>query len=373
MGSDKKAESATPPSLRGGPGARAWRELRETYVKEGIVLVLGAGVSKDSGIPSWDGLLENLLEKLNERADQPTVERLRNHDMSLPMVASVIEQRFGRDRKDFVEDVRKALYRDFSYFDRVRKRRDAFVRDVRRTNSTLHAVCTLCAVKGEPRSIYVSNPRIGAIVTFNIDQLVQSYIRSRFSNTLPSGERPKLVRTVERASAGPHAQSKSKEGAFVPRRINIYHLHGYLRFDHGAGEPGKETNKITLTEQDYFDVFNDPMSIFNYTFLHLLREWTCLFIGLSMQDENIRRLLHYSAKERMESLRAEGRDPKKVQEKWIRHFAILRQEGSDVDKAREESLRLLGTKVLWVEEYPEIAAELELMYKGTGDDWGAVS
>lgn len=118
--------------------------------------------------------------------------------------------------------------------------------------------------------------------------------------------------TVERASAGPYAQSESERGSFVPRRINIYHLHGYLRFDKKAGEPRKETDKITLTEQDYFDVFNDPTSIFNYTFLHLLREWTCLFIGLSMQDENVRRLLHYSAKERMESLMAEGQVPRRV-------------------------------------------------------------
>ena len=373
MGNDNGAERPTQSSPRRGSGAGAWEDLRGKYEEEGIVLVLGAGVSKDSGIPNWGGLLGNLLERLNKRAQQPTLASLRKHDMSLPMIASVIERRFGeQDRKAFVEKVRKALYRDFLYREGISDR-EAFVDHVRTTNGTLHAVCTVCAVKGEPAETYVSNPRIGAIVTFNLDQLVQSYIRSRFSDDArPRKERVKLVRTVERASADPHAQSKGRQGVFIPRRINVYHLHGYLRFDSGAGEPRKETDKITLTEQDYFDFFNDPMSIFNYTFLHLLREWSCLFIGLSMQDENIRRLLHYSTKERMESLRAEGRDPAKERKKSIRHFAILRREGSDVDRAREESLRLLGTKVLWVKDYSEIAVQLRAMYEEAGDDWGAV-
>ncbi|HEU0079649.1 MAG TPA: SIR2 family protein [Longimicrobiaceae bacterium] len=47
-----------------------------------------------------------------------------------------------------------------------------------------------------------------------------------------------------------------------------------------------------FTEQEYFDFFNRPTSIYNYTFLHLLREFPCLFIGLSLKDDNIRRLLH---------------------------------------------------------------------------------
>ena len=46
---------------------------------------------------------------------------------------------------------------------------------------------------------------------------------------------------------------------------------------------------MVLTEQDYFDVFNDNTRLFNYTLLHLLREHSAVFVGLSLQDENLHR------------------------------------------------------------------------------------
>lgn len=77
-------------------------------------------------------------------------------------------------------------------------------------------------------------------------------------------------------------------------------MHGFLRFDQAARDLSKNApDAAVLTEQDYFEFFNDPMSLFNYTFMYLLREPPCLFIGLSMQDENIRRLLYFSRMERM--------------------------------------------------------------------------
>jgi hypothetical protein len=78
--------------------------------------------------------------------------------------------------------------------------------------------------------------------------------------------------------------------------MSVYHIHGYL-------PPTREpAERVVLTETDYFDVFAEPLGAFTYTFLYLLREFSCIFIGLSMRDDNLRRLLYYSARERLSSM-----------------------------------------------------------------------
>ena len=127
---------------------------------------------------------------------------------------------------------------------------------------------------------------------------------------------------------------------------------------------------VGLTEHEYFDFFNAPTSLFNYTFLHLLREYSCLFIGLSMQDDNIRRLLHYSKQERVRALLDEGKSWKKADSKTLRHFAVLkRSESGVVDRLTESSLKRLGTRTLWISDYGEISLRLADMYEVAGKKW----
>jgi hypothetical protein len=155
-------------------------------------------------------------------------------------------------------------------------------------------------------------------------------------------------------------------------------MHGYLHFD-----PGEQNRKrdaveaVVLTEQDYYDFFNQPNSMFNYTFLYLLREYTCLFIGLSMEDENIRRLLHYSKLERLIALaRKSGTSVEaliKKDEKIIqavgRHFTILlHSKDPQVDCAKEETLRPLGVNILWINRFSEIPSHLQDLYESIPED-----
>jgi hypothetical protein len=250
------------------------------------------------------------------------------------------------------------LYRTFPFFpDGVSKgNRREFVRYVKENNPTLHAVATFCAVPNGGTGRYEPNPLIRGIVTFNLDAVLQAYVYARFEK--------RLLRTIERASASSNAS-----------KINVYHMHGFLRFDQSAGDLSKEApDTVVLTEQDYFNFFNDPTSLFNYTFLYLLREATCLFIGLSMQDENIRRMLHLSKLERVRALTSEGVSASDARAKSLRHFAILQHNRvSCVDKAIEDSLLPLGTRVLWVDEWAEIPERLRVLYESTGNDWSIVS
>ena len=62
-----------------------------------------------------------------------------------------------------------------------------------------------------------------------------------------------------------------------------------------------------------------------------------------MQDENIRRLLHYSISDRYGGALMSSRMK-------LRHFAILPHTNSpQIDELTEQSLGRLGTRTLWVD------------------------
>ena len=150
-------------------------------------------------------------------------------------------------------------------------------------------------------------------------------------------------------------------------------MHGFLRFDQGRGDLTKEApDAVVLTKQDYFDFFNQPTSLFNYTFLYLLREFPCCFIGLSMRDDNIRWLLHYSKLERYQALQHEGVvNASALRLKLARHFAVLGHSSQRViDEAIEQALRPLGVRVLWVDDFAALPAQLSALY-GSADEWKA--
>ena len=358
--------------------------LKEVYTQGGVALVLGAGVSRDSNIPSWNDLLKAMVKKCIGGTDNNTFTQLTRNNLSLTAIASLLEQHC-ESRRDFVQVVRETLYDDFPFKNRKvdKYTRGEFVRFIRKgevqnefkkqgvkykPNPTLRSIGALCTVRRMERSKAgkmvprnFANPRVKAIVTLNMDALLQTYV-SAFSTK-------HLVRTVERPSAEPFAET-----------INLYHMHGYLHFDVTEKSHRRDSaESVILTEQDYYDFFNQPNKMFNYTFLYLLREHPCLFIGLSMQDENIRRLLHYSKLERMQALANKRgisierlRGNKTLMEKGIkRHFAVLlRNKNPKVNTAMEDTLGALGVRVLWLKSHVRIRELIKTLYTSIPEDGG---
>jgi hypothetical protein len=201
----------------------------------------------------------------------------------LPAIAGMLKGECPKDTS-FAEVVRKCLYETYpkEFYNINGDNKKGFIEYVQKYNSTLRACAALCATPDGSSLSFKKNSLIHGIINFNLDAVFRSFVLARY------GGSPLIVRTIERPS-------KSSD----PLKISVYYMHGFLRFDSKAGNLRKEAHdKLVLSEHEYFDFFNNPNSLFNYTFLHLLREHSCLFIGLSMQDDNIRRLLYYSAKER---------------------------------------------------------------------------
>ncbi|MEU4295682.1 SIR2 family protein [Kribbella sp. NPDC026596] len=344
------------------------RLLKNAYRRRGVFLVLGAGVSFASGLPAWQELLHRLFSSCYPDPDPALFVKLTQAGMPLTVLASLLEETARNrgavqaPRETFTELVRQSLYRDFEWFpDGVSREREAeFANTTDIQNTTLRAVSAFCVSRSHDNGAFVPNPQVKGVVTFNLDALLQNHSLAKYCAEPP---RKRILRTVERPSAGSRSD-----------KISVYHVHGYMRFDRQAADLRKNApDQMVLTEQDYFDAFNDPTRLFNYTFLHLLREHSAVFVGLSMQDENLRRLLHYSKMERRRALVAEGMAASRIRRRVVRHVALmLRSPDPDITRAYELTFTPLGVRVLWLRSHDEIPDYLEAVYSASGEAWSDV-
>jgi len=281
-------------------------------------------------------------EKCFEPDGRALVEQLINAGMTLPTIAGILESK-RPNNVPFLELLSDAIYRNFPFHEVINetRQRHKLVKFVQDSNPTMRAVAALCAQQHSPIE-FAANELIRAVVNFNVDSVLRTFARSRYGTS--------LFRTIESAS-------KLGKIGLIP----IYHMHGFLKFYRSDRQDDDEEVRCVFTEGEYFDFFNRPNSLFNYTFLYLLREFNCLFIGMSMTDENIRRLLHYSTSERRQ--RAIQRGESSPERLALRHFCILKKSGSTrIDELTDISLRRLGTRVLWINSFEEIPQRLAYVY-----------
>jgi hypothetical protein len=125
-----------------------------------------------------------------------------------------------------------------------------------------------------------------------------------------------------------------------------------------------------ITEDQYFDFYNRPNEVFSYTFLQVLRDWPCLFIGLSMTDDNVRRLLYYSYRERRTSYEREGRAPDQAHAASVRHFALFGPQVSDrLRRVTQQGLTQLGVSTIWLDRFDDLPTLMQDVYCTSGEEW----
>lgn len=325
----------------------AWKDVRAKHIQElhaaysdnELALFLGAGASVDAGVPSWDTLLNAMLGKLVRRhdsgviSDEETLEivaRFRAIDNPSPLMAGRYLRR-GLD-EGFATNITAFLYENVA--------RDANEKMISGTPvaPTLAGLARLCV----PRR---SGPGVCAVVTYNFDDLLEKQLD--LNNVT---HRPIF-----------------KEGDLATRdELAVYHVHGFLPQDRKKYSlAGDGVEGLVFSEEGYHRLFGDPYSWTNLIQLSLLRDATCLMIGLSLSDPNLRRLLEVSAK----------------RNERFYHYAILRRmnvdafvrdkAGNIVMKARssaverfltvhhqiqEDLFAELGVKIIWIENFDEIPA-----------------
>jgi hypothetical protein len=127
----------------------------------------------------------------------------------------------------------------------------------------------------------------------------------------------------------------------------VLHPHGLLTPDLNGEQ--LRAAKIVFSEDDFNRLYSNPYSWANVIQLSLLVNYTCLFIGVSFNDPNLRRILDVCRDLRINH----------------RHFAVMKSPlyaaaewEKPLQQRIKENLRLdlknLGIEPLWVKTYDEL-------------------
>lgn len=295
-------------------------QLQVQYKNDNIVLFLGAGASNEAKIVTWNTLISELFVALIDRQlsenniqieeedKRKIVEELINQNGNSPL----LQTRFLRNgfESDFEELVREILYKNASD-----------------SSDLLEEIAQLCIPNRGKLGVR-------AIVNYNFDDLIEKNL--------------KRLRVKYHSIYGEGMVPDADE-------LGIYHVHGFLpqekeNYDNLA------KSLLVFSEEGYHKLMLEPYNWANISQLNYMINNTCFFIGLSMTDPNMRRLLEVAAQKRTEN---DGE---------CQHYAIMKRfKIKDVDKSysiesfervnetlQESFFKELGVNVLWIDEFSDI-------------------
>jgi hypothetical protein len=251
------------------PRAKQIEQLRAAYRSGDLVLVLGAGASKGVGLPDWDTLLRTLLiEVFDTDRDAGGPQSLAMAQMFSelfspgPLVAARFFRRHFREQKSkspdalpFESVIRNALY-------------EKLPASAATSSPLFQEIRQFCVAAGK-------SPVLDSIITYNYDDVLERYldnigIEIPYDPIYEVGMRP------------------------ASDRLPIYHVHGYLP---GTGDL-PTSPRIVLSEDVYHEQYTDIYSWSNIVQINKFTEKTCLFVGVSLSDPNLRRLLDISMRQK---------------------------------------------------------------------------
>jgi hypothetical protein len=322
-------------------------------------LVLGAGVTARSGVPTYDDLALRLLERASERGQISAPEEWVRSFVQRQRELLAQEDRRTTAPEEVVLFVRTHLQGGAALLRGLIKEvlyeRASTAKIVQRKafkeNTTLDAILTFCAARphtvlapaygplptGKPRKEYEieTNIKVGGILTTNYDNLVEGAFHTKY--------RRNLLKPVGRP--------RSRESDANRRLIPVYHIHGYVGYRKATDTGAKlETPGIVIAEDDYFQIFYDPLGFGNYIAMSFLRRFPCLFIGSAMTDKNVRRFLFHLAQGVNGPPTHQGR------------FALLKVSGTPEDEFTDAILLSYGVQTIWMQDFGEIGDILRAMY-----------
>lgn len=329
------------PSSRKSTSKTAIKNLKEEFLKENLNLVLGSGISATYGLPSWDDLLQRLLMKTIDKNHEET-ELLSSLFRLLfnpsPLIAGRYLQESIGDEKtqnQFEKEVRNALYSSYNS---------------NASSPIMDEIIKLCISPG-------NSPKLDSIITYNYDNIIEKELK-KIEMEIP-------FQSVYGQGINPDNKS-----------LAIYHVHGYLP------EKGKikNHNSITLGEYIYHEQYINTYSWNNIVQINKFRDKTCLFIGTSLSDPNIRRLLDI-ANSQKNNKKYHYILKKRPEKEWINGMLIkIFENNNDLQKIKENTMlnvdeivdfliemqnrfeerdsESLGVKTVWIDDYDEDITEI---------------
>lgn len=276
------------------------------YMENPCTFFLGAGVSMDAGGPSWKELLRKILRHFKRIGSKTDFDKVYD---ACGLSAIILGRYAVSDRKN-LKSLSKYLQRYVLYHNVDPGK-----------SELINAICE--AVIGEQEDKYiVAKGRLDSIITYNYDDIVETALEKRGVSV-----------------ARIYLKNRNHRNEFP-----IYHVHGLI-----PQENQGIVSTLILSEREYHEMYKEAYNWSNIEQLHALDRNTCFFIGMSMTDPNLRRLLDIS---RM------GGDHES------RHFAFLKRESlfkpEEIEKNKlhfntiESQLCDLGVQVIWYEDHKEV-------------------
>lgn len=296
------------------------KKLKIEYDNDNLVLFLGAGASHDAKIATWDTLIIDLLIELIDKELVKNDIQMEDHykeiiatELSKQNGASpLLQTRFIRTgmSEDFGELVRKILYKNSI-----------------NSSELLNQIGQLCI----PNRGKVG---VQAIVNYNFDDLIEKTLARldiRYRSIYDEGMIPNSA------------------------ELGIYHVHGFLPQEIGDYD-NLENTLLVFSEEGYHKLVLESYNWANITQINFLITHTCVFIGLSLTDPNLRRLLEIVAQKNINN----DNQPK--------HYAVLRRSTftnyQEIESIRsfekvnqslqEAYYQELGLNIIWVDDFEEI-------------------
>lgn len=250
-------------------------KLKHIIKNNKVSIFMGAGVSASAGVVTWDNLLEQLCVK----------KEINKIDSDID---SVIKGRYiideykkkGKIPDEFYYDMRGILYANTH------------------SSKLIESIANL-----------INTCRIESIISYNYDDLVEQEV-NKTNRCYPV-----------------YAKTRPVEG----NNFYIYHVHGFI-------PKNGIWSDIVLGEREYHKIYQESYNWGNVEQLHALCRSSCLFIGLSMTDPNLRRLIDISI---------DGGEVEPV------HFAFLRRIEYNI-QLTEKILRGFGINCVWYDRYEDL-------------------
>lgn len=308
-------------------------------------LFLGAGVSASAGMPDWNTLLNSLFVNYltnefnhNSNISDADIKQIVNRLGEIDAPSALMAARYLRkglageasDSSNFAETITKNLYK---------------LRDKRRKfNSELVvSISTLCI----PRR---TGAKVDSVVTYNFDDLL---------------ERQLSASSIQLRSI------YSESDAHDPDELPIYHVHGFLP-ETSDNYEGLDKSTLVFSEEGYHQIYGDAYHWSNLVQLSKLRANTCLMIGLSMTDPNLRRLLeistrnndtprHFAFMQRINLERFVSETDLKTAKKktLVKNKKAAQQFLDRHHSLNEQIMRELGVSVIWFKDFEEVPELLQ--------------
>ena len=275
---------------------RTMEHAKVSIAENNFSLFLGAGVSMSANLPCWWNLLAGMINRCKQgifkEADLDQLTKVCCN-------SSIVMGRFIRmmmesksNEEEFYQCLHEALYNGVDSY----------------SSPLITEICHLIQFKRQQAQ---------SIITYNFDDV------------------------MERALKSCGIGNYSIFGQNQPQQLfPIYHVHGFVPYEN------KENIKSlpVLSEEEYHRVYANSYNWSNVEQIHALSRTTCIFIGLSMTDPNLRRLLDIANKD-------SEADP--------RHFVFLpcidsfgknkavEVKNNEAMRIQEEMFEELGLRVVW--------------------------